>query len=269
MKTGGGGRKRARPHTLDEARAEGEAKARPSALAAGRVALACTFCHGRLRRPSGVFCAACLAPHHGACHAEHGRCAAPGCREVRIVAPFARPDRARSGLGRVPGPLRLAAATWLLTAAVLVWSVARERCAARPAWPGATARGLHLASEARRCASEAERATRAHGPRAALHFLPWIQDLGAQARAITDVDPGAAAWIDDAAWRVRMATRTDGNARLPSYELGRSPCVVVDDLRLDPDVPRWGLVQEVDTFRLEPHSSLCGRAAVDAAHDDW
>ncbi|MBI3725194.1 tetratricopeptide repeat protein [bacterium] len=49
------------------------------------VRLSCTYCHGELVRSSAVYCAACLAPCHEPCFFEHGRCAAPGCSETRIV----------------------------------------------------------------------------------------------------------------------------------------------------------------------------------------
>src|SRR5581483_11671168 len=50
-----------------------------------RVALACTFCHEKLRREEAAFCAACLAPHHSDCFETHGRCSAHGCGETRTV----------------------------------------------------------------------------------------------------------------------------------------------------------------------------------------
>jgi hypothetical protein len=50
-----------------------------------KVTLACTFCHDALVRTDAVYCAACLAPHHGDCFERHGRCSAPGCSETRSV----------------------------------------------------------------------------------------------------------------------------------------------------------------------------------------
>lgn len=54
---------------------------------APRVRLRCSWCHEHLPRDEGAFCAACLAPHHADCHALHGRCAGPGCREEALVRP--------------------------------------------------------------------------------------------------------------------------------------------------------------------------------------
>ena len=54
------------------------------------IALACSYCHDVLARAEAAYCASCLAPHHGECFSEHGRCAAPGCGEthwVRAQAP--------------------------------------------------------------------------------------------------------------------------------------------------------------------------------------
>jgi hypothetical protein len=55
------------------------------------VVLACTYCKDKLERPTAVFCAGCLAPHHDECWKEHGRCAA--CRETRFVHPSAAPRK--------------------------------------------------------------------------------------------------------------------------------------------------------------------------------
>ncbi|MBX3466245.1 MAG: hypothetical protein KF878_05025, partial [Planctomycetes bacterium] len=49
------------------------------------VRLRCTFCHDALEVERTLYCAACLAAHHGECFAEHGRCAAPGCEGRRVV----------------------------------------------------------------------------------------------------------------------------------------------------------------------------------------
>jgi hypothetical protein len=51
------------------------------------VVLHCTFCHGELDRLDAVYCASCLAPHHGDCFAGHGRCSVPGCGERDAVRP--------------------------------------------------------------------------------------------------------------------------------------------------------------------------------------
>src|SRR5581483_3747020 len=55
----------------------------PSASVA--VVLACTYCKGQLAGERKVHCAACLAPYHADCFAEHGRCAIAGCAETRFV----------------------------------------------------------------------------------------------------------------------------------------------------------------------------------------
>jgi outer membrane protein assembly factor BamB len=76
-----------------------------------KVSLNCSFCKGELSRGEASFCAACLAPHHADCFEEHGRCAAPGCGEQRVIqssmVPVTGPGR---GLRRGPGPRLVAAA---------------------------------------------------------------------------------------------------------------------------------------------------------------
>lgn len=67
------------------------------------ILLTCTYCHGTLARREARFCAGCLAPGHADCFEAHGRCAAPGCGETRLLDPtpvVARPreSRRRSGL---------------------------------------------------------------------------------------------------------------------------------------------------------------------------
>ena len=52
-----------------------------------RVHLTCIYCHAATDRDEVLFCASCLAPHHGECFATHGRCSAPGCEETRGVSP--------------------------------------------------------------------------------------------------------------------------------------------------------------------------------------
>lgn len=77
--------------------------ARVDALRA-RVALSCSFCHGRIERREVVFCAECMAPHHQDCFTAHGRCSLPGCEATRLVRPqeaaevSPRPPRRRRGL---------------------------------------------------------------------------------------------------------------------------------------------------------------------------
>ena len=220
MKTASGGRKRARADASERARAEVEPKTRATTLAAGRVVLACTYCHERLLRPAGVYCAACLAPHHGACHAEHGRCAAPGCEEARVVTPSAFP---------APSPERRALA-WLAVAACLfatVVSAASARAAgapgpacvaAAPAALPATRRcgdppavddwsptevGLNLAQQAEDAAGEAEWLGRERGPRAALASYARALDLQRRAQRLAPRDGVARRWIANAVLRAR------------------------------------------------------------------
>ena len=71
---------------------------------AARVALRCGYCHAALAREAGVFCAACLAPHHAECWDAHGGCTAPGCGEARVVRPE---PRSQPQGGSEPRPRRL------------------------------------------------------------------------------------------------------------------------------------------------------------------
>jgi WD40 repeat protein len=64
------------------------AEARAAALP---VTLVCTYCKGPLEKDARVHCAACLAPYHGECFTEHGRCSIAGCPETRIVYPTPAP----------------------------------------------------------------------------------------------------------------------------------------------------------------------------------
>ncbi len=99
---------------LAEAAVPDAASAAESDALAGAVKLRCTFCRGGLAKSTGVYCARCLAPHHGDCFGEHGRCAAPGCdgREVvsarAVVAPTS--SAAERGRRRPRGLFVLAAA---------------------------------------------------------------------------------------------------------------------------------------------------------------
>lgn len=70
------------------------------------IALACSYCHGAATRLEAAFCAACLAPHHEDCFAEHGRCATLGCLEDRVVRPAA------AGLRVVARPRRAWSSRW-------------------------------------------------------------------------------------------------------------------------------------------------------------
>ena len=49
------------------------------------VRLNCTYCKDHLSTLEAAYCASCLAPYHPECFGEHGRCAAPGCSELRVV----------------------------------------------------------------------------------------------------------------------------------------------------------------------------------------
>jgi LysM repeat protein len=80
------------------------------------VRLACTYCKDRLLAPETVYCALCLAPHHGECFVDHGRCAAGGCEGFEVVRSRSATDvlpgagrRRGSGLRRWRGPITLAA----------------------------------------------------------------------------------------------------------------------------------------------------------------
>lgn len=119
---------------LAEAAVPDAASAAESDALAGAVKLRCTFCRGGLAKSQGVYCARCLAPHHGDCFGEHGRCAAPGCdgREVvsarAVVAPPAR---------RRPRGLLVLAAAALAGGGALA-ALRAERRAAPPVRPTAT-----------------------------------------------------------------------------------------------------------------------------------
>ncbi|MGE0710612.1 MAG: PDZ domain-containing protein [Planctomycetota bacterium] len=75
-------------------------QAAPAPAAAEEPALAgvrllCTYCKDALAPLEVVYCAGCLAPHHGDCFAEHGRCSAPGCEGQRVVRAHEAPLPAR------------------------------------------------------------------------------------------------------------------------------------------------------------------------------
>jgi tetratricopeptide (TPR) repeat protein len=86
------------------------------------IALGCTYCHDALLRVDATYCASCLAPHHGECHQAHGRCAAPGCEETRVVRPLdgERPAPRRRGWGTALAGGTAAAAVLLGGIAALV-----------------------------------------------------------------------------------------------------------------------------------------------------
>ncbi|MBL4846714.1 MAG: hypothetical protein JKY65_14425, partial [Planctomycetes bacterium] len=61
---------------LDAPRPEAPA---PDEGAGVLIAVACIYCHDSLTRDEALYCASCLAVHHGECFETHGHCAAPGC----------------------------------------------------------------------------------------------------------------------------------------------------------------------------------------------
>lgn len=70
-------------------RGGGDDPVRDAALEAV-IHLACSFCRGGLTRAETLYCASCLAPHHGECFAEYGRCSVMGCGEQRVVRPLSQ-----------------------------------------------------------------------------------------------------------------------------------------------------------------------------------
>ncbi|MBI3726077.1 hypothetical protein HY251_19280 [bacterium] len=104
-----------------------------------KVLLTCTFCHGSLERPETVYCASCLAPHHGECFESHGRCSATGCTETLTVQPRATKHspqaNAVSTTVAVPRPRKRTWPWFLLgVGAVAVAGFAGTRALG---WPGA------------------------------------------------------------------------------------------------------------------------------------
>jgi len=91
------------------------------------ISLRCTYCHDQLPRIEAAYCASCLAPHHGICFREHGRCSAPGCDETQIVSPQAAPaaSPARPSWRR-RSLLVVASACGLAAAAAVGWSLRGE-----------------------------------------------------------------------------------------------------------------------------------------------
>jgi tetratricopeptide (TPR) repeat protein len=63
----------------------------------GPISIACTYCKGKLPRKEAVYCAGCLAPHHGACWEEHGRCAACAVTQLVRAEESRKPREARPG----------------------------------------------------------------------------------------------------------------------------------------------------------------------------
>ncbi len=88
------------------------------------VKVRCTYCKDDLAKGTKACCAACLAPHHADCFAEHGRCAAPGCAETRTLAaaPNRRPTRRL--------PWLLGGALVLAGGSVAAWEVADRKTVA-------------------------------------------------------------------------------------------------------------------------------------------
>lgn len=77
----------------------------------------CVYCHDVVDATDDrVHCAACLAIHHAECFREHGRCAAPGCEERRIVRAAAADARPPGKRARRRRPVR--ACCGLLAAAL-------------------------------------------------------------------------------------------------------------------------------------------------------
>lgn len=91
------------------------------------VKVRCTYCKDDLAKGAKACCATCLAPHHADCFAEHGRCAAPGCAETRILAaaPSRQPTRRL--------PWLLAGALVLAGGSVAAWQVVEQRSRDRAA----------------------------------------------------------------------------------------------------------------------------------------
>lgn len=72
-----------------------EARITGRATVQSSVAIACSFCKGKLAKTGAVYCAGCIAPHHEDCWEEHGRCAACAAREFVKSTISVRPARRR------------------------------------------------------------------------------------------------------------------------------------------------------------------------------
>lgn len=101
-------------------RHEGRSQAQPTAATLG-VKMLCSVCKGGLARGEAVYCSACLAPYHDDCFSDHGRCAALGCEETRVVrsADGVRKKRGGSVWGRAALILAVGAGSGL--AAAYAW----------------------------------------------------------------------------------------------------------------------------------------------------
>jgi hypothetical protein len=108
---------------------------------AAQIVISCTYCHGQIARQEAVFCAGCLAPHHGECVATHGSCAAPGCEETRTVDPQSRVVRPVSA-GRLLTLLCVASVAGVvgvgLALGLIAPPVVREVVVSAPAEPSVT-----------------------------------------------------------------------------------------------------------------------------------
>jgi len=76
-----------------------------------KISVSCCFCKGGLERSEALFCGSCLAPYHGDCFAEYGRCVNLGCEETRTVKPLelverrgAEPARTTLAIGKPKSP---------------------------------------------------------------------------------------------------------------------------------------------------------------------
>lgn len=124
------------PESAWQGIAERIAEARAEALVheAVPISLRCTYCHDQLPRVEAAYCASCLAPHHGGCFREHGRCSAPGCDETQIVSPQAAPAASPAGPSwRRRSLLVVASACGMAAAAAVGWSLRGEEPSAPPA----------------------------------------------------------------------------------------------------------------------------------------
>jgi tetratricopeptide (TPR) repeat protein len=128
------------------------------AVSAIRIALDCSYCHGKLGRTEAVYCASCLAPHHEECFREHRRCATYGCDETRLVRPqetaparkeMAAPPRAKRRWRR--GLLVLVGALGVGSVAALTMRAERSKNARNAGARAATKRRIVPAPAAPRC----------------------------------------------------------------------------------------------------------------------
>lgn len=160
-----------------------------------RIALSCSYCHGRTTRDEVAFCATCLAPHHVECFTTHGRCALPGCEEAAVVRPqltSVGPVRRRRRRGPWIGLAALAAG---LGGAVAALSGPERLDGYSPLVARVVEETTQASRELEAAAREGDRA-RAEALRAKLDLAPWLQD------AITD-GPEVRALLREHAERLR------------------------------------------------------------------